>query len=67
MTTAALEHGPDRQEKARQLVAYLSYAMQDVCKLSTTSAHLLEMSVAALSEEIGLPTENRVDWTRKHS
>jgi hypothetical protein len=67
MPTAVLEHGIDRKAKARQLVAYLSYAMQDVSKLSTTSAHLLEMSVAALSEESGLPAEDEPKWARQRS
>lgn len=67
MTAAVLEHGTDRKAKARQLVAYLRYAMQDVGKLSTTSAHLLEMSVAALSEETGLPGEDEAKWARQHS
>jgi len=67
MATAVLEHGTDRKAKARQIVAYLTYAMQDVSKLSTTSAHLLEMSVAALSEETGLPAEGETKWARAHS
>jgi hypothetical protein len=62
-----MEHGIDRKAKARELVAYLSYAMQDVSKLSTTSAHLLEMSLAALSEEIGLAADGEARWARRPS
>jgi hypothetical protein len=62
-----MERGIDRKAKAREMVAYLSYAMQDVSKLSTTSAHLLEMSLAALSEEIGLSAEDDAKWARRPS
>ena len=67
MATAVIERGIDRKAKAREIVAYLSYAMQDVSKLSTTSAHLLEMSLAALSEEIGLSAEDDAKWARRPS
>ena len=67
MATAVMERGIDRKAKAREMVAYLSYAMQDVSKLSTTSAHLLEMSLAALSEEIGLSAEDDAKWARRPS
>lgn len=67
MTTAVMEHGTDRKTKARQLITYLAYAMQDVGKLSSTSAHLLELSIAALNEETGLPAQNQSSWARKSS
>jgi len=67
MATTLMEHGTDRKSKARQLVAYLAYAMQDVGKLSSTSAHLLELSIAALNEETGLPAQNQANWARKPS
>jgi len=67
MTTVVMERATERKAKARELVAFLSYAMQDVSKLSTTSAHLLEMSLAALSEEIGLAPDDEAKWTRRPS
>lgn len=67
MATAVMERGIDRKAKAREVVAYLSYAMQDVSKLSMTSAHLLEMSLAALNEEIGLSAEDEAKWARRPS
>lgn len=41
-----------RNSKARQIVAYLSYALEDVRTLSPTSSYLLEMSIAAINDDL---------------
>jgi hypothetical protein len=35
-----------------EIIAYLSYALKDVRKISPLGAHLLEMSIAVLNEDI---------------
>jgi hypothetical protein len=44
-----------RRGKARELVAYLSYAVEDLRQVSPASSHLLEMSIAAINEDMQLP------------
>ena len=46
-----------RRAKAQQLVAYLSYAVEDVRQLSPTSTHLLEMTIVAINDDVKLPHE----------
>jgi hypothetical protein len=43
-----------RHDKARELVAYLSYAVEDLRQVSPASTHLLEMSIAAINEDLSL-------------
>jgi hypothetical protein len=45
---------PERQAKAQQVVAYLSYALADVRALSPTGSFLLEMSIVAINEDMDL-------------
>jgi hypothetical protein len=42
----------DRKMKDDAIVAYLSYALKDVRGLSPLGAHLLEMSIAVLNDDI---------------
>jgi hypothetical protein len=57
MTVNEMESAAKRRAKARQLVAYLAYVVEDVRVLSPTSSHLLEMSIAAINEDMDLPHE----------
>jgi hypothetical protein len=41
-----------RQVNARQIVAYLSYALDDVRSLSPATLYLLELTIASLNEDI---------------
>lgn len=41
-----------RKTKARQIVAYLTYVMDDVRTLSPTSSYLLELTIAAINEDM---------------
>jgi hypothetical protein len=50
--TQRLENGGRAQEAAQQIVAYLTYAMADVRKLSPLGAYLLEMSIAVLNGDV---------------
>ncbi len=45
---------PAQQAKAHEVVAYLSYALEDVRALSGTGTFLLEMSIVALNEDMSL-------------
>ena len=45
---------PTKQAKAQQVVAYLSYALEDMRALSPTGTFLLEMSLVALNEDMNL-------------
>lgn len=47
--TRAPSKGHRRNEK--EIMAYLSYALNDVRKLSPLGAHLLEMSIAVLNDD----------------
>ena len=47
-----LDHGGGTQETAQQVLAYLSYAMAEVRKLSPLGAYLLEMSIAVLRDDV---------------
>jgi hypothetical protein len=47
--TRTLSNGHRHIEK--DIIAYLSYALKDVRKLSPLGAHLLEMSIAVLNDE----------------
>jgi hypothetical protein len=46
-----------RKMKDDAVVAYLSYALKDVRGLSPLGAHLLEMSIAVLNDDIRLANE----------
>jgi hypothetical protein len=46
--------GLTQQAKAQQVVAYLSYALEDVRALSPTGSFLLEMSIVAINEDMKL-------------
>jgi hypothetical protein len=50
-----------RRSKARELVAYLSYAVEDLRRVSPASSHLLEMSIAAINEDMHLPQQPQPD------
>jgi hypothetical protein len=50
-----------RRSKARELVAYLSYAVEDLRRVSPASSHLLEMSIAAINEDMHLPQQPQSD------
>lgn len=39
------------------VVAYLSYALEDVRALSEAGSHLLQMTIATITEESGLDTQ----------
>ena len=41
-----------RKIKARQIVAYLTYVMDDVRTLSPTSSYLLELTIAAINDDM---------------
>jgi len=45
--------GPRERE---QIVAYLSYALEDVRSLSEAGSHLLQMTIATITEESRLDT-----------
>jgi hypothetical protein len=45
---------PAQQAKAHEVVAYLSYVLEDVRALSGTGTFLLEMSIVALNEDMNL-------------
>ena len=45
---------PAQQAKAHEIVAYLSYALQDVRGFSGTGTFLLEMSIVALNDDMDL-------------
>ena len=45
--------GPRERE---QIVAYLSYAIEDVRALSEAGSHLLQMTIATITEESRLDT-----------
>jgi len=45
--------GPHERE---QIVAYLSYALEDVRALSEMGSHFLQMAIATISEEANLDT-----------
>jgi hypothetical protein len=47
--TRTLSNGHRHSEK--EIIAYLSYALKDVRKLSPLGAHLLEMSIAVLNDD----------------
>ena len=55
-------HGEEKQGKPlsprqRELVvAYLSYALEDVRALSEAGSHLLQMTIATITEETSLDT-----------
>jgi hypothetical protein len=55
-------HGEEKQSKTlsprqRELVvAYLSYAIEDVRALSEAGSHLLQMTIATITEETSLDT-----------
>ena len=57
MTVKRMERTKTRRDKARELVAYLSYAVEDLRVVSPTSSQLLEMSIAAINEDVDLPHE----------
>jgi len=57
MTVSETESASKRRAKARQMVAYLAYVVEDVRALSPTGSHLLEMSIAAINEDMNLPYE----------
>jgi hypothetical protein len=44
--------GGSLEKHTEQIVAYLSYALKDVRGLSPLGAHLLEMSIAVLNDDI---------------
>jgi hypothetical protein len=55
-------HGEEKESKTlspRQrdlVVAYLSYALEDVRALSAAGSHLLQMTIATITEENSLDT-----------
>jgi hypothetical protein len=53
-TAANSESDLTLQAKAQQVVAYLSYALEDMRALSPTGAFLLEMSIVAINEDMNL-------------
>ncbi|MES1148658.1 MAG: hypothetical protein ABUL53_05690 [Bradyrhizobium guangdongense] len=48
-----------RKAKARNIVAYLSYALAEVRALSPTAAYLLEMSINAIGEDAPTDSQTR--------
>ncbi len=58
MTVKTVDRDDTRRSKARELVAYLSYAVEDLRQVSPASSHLLEMSIAAINEDMHLPQPN---------
>ena len=53
-TAAPSESDLAQQARAQQVVAYLSYALEDMRALSPTGAFLLEMSIVAINEDMNL-------------
>ncbi|MFN3656750.1 MAG: hypothetical protein ACK4UO_05785 [Pseudolabrys sp.] len=49
----ASEHEADRKARAQAIVAYLSYALEDVRALSPTGSYLLELSIKAIKDDLG--------------
>lgn len=54
MPSAESDLASARQAKAQQVVAYLSYALEDMRALSPTGTFLLEMSLVAVNEDMNL-------------
>ena len=50
-----------RRAKAQQLVAYLSYAVDDVRQISPMSSHLLEITITAIKDDLNLLANDRVE------
>lgn len=40
------------QKTPQQVISFLAYALEDIRRLSPLSAHLLEMSIAVLNDDI---------------
>jgi len=55
INASAIERAKTRDDKARGLVAYLSYALEDLRQVSPASSHLLEMTIVAINEDMDLP------------
>lgn len=67
MGVKQMERGKMRRVKAQELIAYLAYAVEDVRAVSPTSSHLLEMSIAAINEDMDLSHWSLQDLARKPS
>jgi hypothetical protein len=67
MAIINLDRDAERKASISRLVAYLSYALDEVRALSPISSYLLEMSIAAIKEDRPSQQQPRHHSDQKYS
>jgi hypothetical protein len=67
MSVTDVERAKTRRVKAQEIVAYLSYALADVRSLSPTSSYFLEISIAAIKDDMQLQHKPLLQVQREYS